>query len=486
MTQAQFLLLLIALTPLVNCSAITLFDKSQKLVNLVSKISPMFFLSVLIGFFNSEENANLEILKTSQNISFGFLVDKSALTFLLFLNLIWIIFAFYSNRFLQVKKSQNANSFKLFFALIIALIILIIISKNIITTLLFYNCLIFLCHFFAVKFLYKKDSKLPYSFTFLLYLESIFFSLGVVATYKFTGQIEFIKGEVISAQLDKVQYLILVILYSSGLFLSVLLPNYFCYRDINFNPLKIYSIFLLAYAFSSLCIFIKFLIFIFGISAFGEILSNIGFIYFEWAFLINFSIACALLLFSKNLKESFFYLFFSQFIFALFAILTFIIFNKARIYLPLFSFFLSFTLAFLCISNIVLYLSKAEDKSLQGLFYELKVTCTLLAFAILNMMGIVPALGMLEKFFLIEILFQKELSISGILFVINFVTLAIFAGKTFLQLLRRSKNTKSEKDLELARVIDFDSSLILTPLIVAVIIFLSPIFIKLMSNFFSL
>jgi len=485
MSQTQFLLFLISIIPLANCLLIKVFEGSQALVNLVSKSLPILFFMNLVGLL-SADNASLLFFESSKIFSFGFAIDKMVLIFLFLLNLIWVVFSFYSDRFLSLSESKNSGDFKLFFAAIIAVVSLILISRNLLTILFFYNALLFLSYFFAVKFLYKEKLKLNYFLTFLLYLEAVFLFFAAVLTYKFAGKIDFISEMAIAETLDKSKQIAMLVLYLGSLFLLFLMPSYLLYRKINFDSLEIYAMFFLGIAFSSLYIFIKILIFVFGFSAFSEIISEIGFSYFEWVFLFNLLISSALLLFSKNLKSVFFYLFFNQFIFTLFAIFIFAAFDGRKVLLPLISFSLSITLIFLCLSNFILYLSKAEFKSLKSLFYDLKITSSLLIFAILNLSGIVPALGMFEKFFIIKVLFQKELFLSGIIFVLNTVTSVAFACKMIYSLLARVENKRSSKDLGLIKTIDYDSNLMLTALVVALIIFLLPIAFQLKNSLFVL
>ena len=99
-------------------------------------------------------------------------------------------FSFYSDRFLSLSESKNLGEFKLFFALIVAVVSLILISRNLLTILFFYNALLFLSYFFAVKFLYKEKSKLNYFLTFLLYLEAVFLFFAAVFNNTDTGGFE--------------------------------------------------------------------------------------------------------------------------------------------------------------------------------------------------------------------------------------------------------------------------------------------------------
>lgn len=485
MTQTQFLLLLISIIPFINALTITVCADSPKLIATFNKVFPLLFLINLIGIYGNldRDNSYLVITEAARGISLGFDIDRLALGFLFLLNFFWIVFIFYSQRFLHLIQARNIQSLKIFFTLIIAFVNLIIISKNLLSILFFYNCLIILCHFFSIKFLHKTETKFSNFFTFLLYFESIFFFLAIVATYKFTGQIDFTEGGVISDQIGVVKYRMLLILYLSGLFLSVIFPCYLLYRNINPDPLVLYSLFFLSYALSSLYILVKILIFTFGLESFSLMISKAGFAFFESVFLFNIAAVSVFLLFSKGLKSSFFYLFFQQFSVALFSIFLFATFNPDRIYLTLLSFPLSITLIFLCIANYVLYIHSAKNKSMLGLFYNLKITTILFIFAIANIIGIAPGVGAVEKFFLLKVIFEKKLFLSGIIFIINFVSLGIFSWKIFYPLFRKPSEPKPADDINLAKDIDYDSSLILTALIVAIAIFLSLVFFPFLTDF---
>jgi len=488
MTQTQFLLLTIAAIPFANCLFARLWKDIPSLANFVNKLSPILFLINVVGLHGNikHDNSYLVLAEAMRGISLGFAIDEIALIFLFLLSFFWLIFAFYSQSFLQIGEVKNADHLKVFFVLILAIVNLIIISKNLLTTLFFYNCLVLICHFFAVRFLHKSDTKISRLFTLLLYLESVFFFLAIVATYKFTAQIEFVNGGIIPQNFDQTKHSLLLALYFSGLFLSVLLPCYPLYRNITLNPLVIYILFFLAYGFSSLYIFVKLLNFVFGFKGFTLIISKIGLNFFEWIFLINIGVASLFLLLSKNLKSSFFYLFFQQFSFVLFSVIIFVIFGKVKIYFSLFSFFLSLTLIFLCIANFALYLGKLKSSKLEGHFYDLKITAILFAFGIFNLIGIAPAVGAVEKFFLIKIIIQKKLLLSALILVVNFLGLSLFAWKALFPLTRQKgqpENNDSAK--EIARQIDFDSNLILTPLTVVIAMFLGLIFFPFLTNLAS-
>jgi formate hydrogenlyase subunit 3/multisubunit Na+/H+ antiporter MnhD subunit len=342
---------------------------------------------------------------------------------------------------------------------------------------------VLLAHFFAAKFLHKKATRFSLFFTILLYFESIFFFLAIVATYKFAGQIEFASNGAISDKLDLMQYGLLLTLYFSGLFISVLLPCYLLYRNINFDPLIIYVLFFLSYAFSTLYILVKLFNFTFGLEGFALIISRLGFEFIEVIFLSNIIITSFYLLKNNGLKSSFFYLFFQQLIFALFSIITFAAFDGSKIYLALLSFLLSMTLIFFCISNFVLFLSKSSGKKFDGLFFDMRLTSIFFIFAVANLIGIAPGIGAVEKFFLAKIIIQERLFLSAAIVAVNFLSLALFAWKIFHPLFLRLQEPRPAEDIELIKNIDFDSSLILTPLITMIIIFLGLVFFPAVISF---
>lgn len=480
MNTAKLLLLLIIFLPLLNCATIHFAANLEKLSSFAVKFFPILFLGSLIGLYSNshQQNPSLVFVEPFEKISFGFAVDKISFGFLFLLDFFWLIFAFYSQRFFALSSLPNSNSFRIFLTLIIAFLNLIILSKNLLTILFFYSALVILSHFFAVQLIYKKEDRFSQIFTFLLYLESALLFLAIVAGYKFAGQVDFIEGGFV----NKINLLeiktLLFVLYLVALFLSLLLPFYLLYRNFTFDLTNTYLLFFFSYAISAFYILFKLLYFVFGLQEFSLIILKIGFDFIELIFLANIFIAFVCLAFTKDFKSSFFYLLIEQLLFTLFVILTFASFGQSRIYLPLLSFFLSMNLIYLCLSNILLYFMKATNKRAEGLFFNLKITSILLIFAVLNLAGLAPGIGAIENFFFIKIILQKNLLLSAVILVLNFMALAAFSWKIIYPLFLKSdeKESAAKADIELARNIDFDSSLILTALIVAIAMFLSLIF----------
>lgn len=481
MSQIEFLLFFLAAIPFLSCLFLRIFVNNSALFSLTSKTSPIAFLLLLLGIFNTTKSSfSVTLIDAAPGISFGFGIDQNSLGFLFLLNFFWLIFAFHASRFFKISSAKNGDELQFFFVLILAFLNLVLISKNLLSALFFYNCLVIFCHFFAAKFLRKEENDFLRFFTFLLYLESFFLFLAIVATLKFGGEIEF--GSLTFSNLDDAEHAFLLILYSLGLFFALLLPSYIFYRKTSLELLVTYIFFFFGYAFAGLYIFTKLLGFAFGFDEFSLAVLKIGLGFFEWIFLLNITLASALLLLSKNFRTSFFYLFFQQLLTCLLAVFLFARFDSGKIYLPVLSFLLSFSLVFFCFSNFILHFASSANKSIEGSFYKLTVTSSLLLFALLNMAGIVPGVGAVEKFFLLKVIAKKKLMVAGIAVVVSSITIFIFTLKNFYRIFLAEEPKKKESD---SPEIDFDSSLTLGAFALAVTIFLAAIFYPILTKFFN-
>ncbi len=490
MTQTQFLLFITSIIPFLNCFAIKLGSRNARIVDASIIIFPILFLISIFGLnagLGNGESSHFLIGEAIKDIYLGFFINQSTVSFLFLLGFIWIVFAVYLRRFLHLTQMKNSHEIKIFFVLVVALLNLIILSKNLLTILFFYNCLVILSHFFALRFLHKKRDGYSHLFTILLYLESVLLFLAIAATYKITGQIDFVSGGLIG-KISQTEKLILLFLYVGGLFLSVLFPSFLIYRRVNFDPIITYILFFLAYGFSSLYVISKVITSIFGLKGFAIMIyqTNHDFLFtlVEMVFLINIGASLMFLLLSKNFASSFFYLFFQQLLFALFAIFIFASFDGERLYLVIISFATSLTLIFLCCSNLNFYLTKekikvSDDNSLNqhwygGIYKNMKITTLLLIFGLLGLIGLAPSIAAVEIFVLAKTIYRNGLMISGMVFLLNFIGIALFSLKMIFTIFdRKQENGVEMHDQTIAKNIDSDSSLILTVVTVAIVMIIT-------------
>lgn len=456
--MTEILLLNLVAIPLLGC-LVASFGKQNFLTKFIDGILPVLFFANLIGIDHQFQDVVVS------DVFRGFYLNKTGFTFLLLLNFLWLVLTFYFQRFWEINSFHNTSQLRIFFNFVIAFLVIIFVSKSLMITLFFYSCLILTAQVFVVKFLKNNEVNFLRLFNFLLYFESFFFFLAMVATYKLVGRTDFVNGGIINGNLGLDEETLLLIFYIFGLFFSALLPYFLLFRKIDLEPIVTHSFFFLSYGFGSLCILIKIIHSIFGFESFADIFSGGGFRFLEILFLFNIVIASALLLISEGIKSSFFYLFFQQFFVAIFSLLMLGIFNSEKIYLSLISFSLAITLVFFSVSNISTYLAKSEEKSLVGLFYKLPISTILLIFGILSFAGIVPTIGLIEKFFVAKAILSKHLWLSAIIVAVNSATLLIFAAKLSYCFLSDKNAPKNENNLAIARDIDFDSRLILTSIL---------------------
>jgi formate hydrogenlyase subunit 3/multisubunit Na+/H+ antiporter MnhD subunit len=468
-----YLLLIIAFIPLLNALVLS-YAKSPALISLSGKILPIFSAIILIGIHQNldSEGFSLVILPIFNDVSFGFLLNSSALIFLSLLTFLWIIFSFYSAAFFELVEFDDVESFQKFFNLNIATLTLIILSKNLLTSLVFYHLLILISLFFALNFLYKDRDRFSSFFTALFYLKSLLIFLAIIFTYKIFATLEFTSeassGQIVSA---KAQFALLA-LYFCALFLFLIAPFYLLYRrNINNEPAIIYNFFLLPHAFASLFVFSRILNFIFTFEVFGDLIDKINFVTIEVIFLLLLILPSLLLIFSKSLKSSFFYLFFHRFTFALFALLFFAKFDVTRINLPIYAFLIEFTLLFLVFSNLNIYFSQSDEKKFEGLFYKMPITCSLIIFVFASMIGFAPTTGTLEIFLILKIAISKNMWLSLCFLVFSGASLSLFFFKSFRFVFLTSAEKLSLGDESLAKDIDGDSNLILTAITAAIALF---------------
>lgn len=489
MTQTQILLLL-SIIPFLNCLSSIGFPK---LLDLSSRITPIIFFAVLLVLNNvfTNDSSSLVLLALTADISFVLGVDKLSINYLFVFNFFWIIFAFYSRRFLELKKVNDMHLFQMMSALAIAISSSIILSGNLLTILFFCYFLIILRYFITLKFFFQKSDKFSFiSLTFLC-LEPILLLVAVFFTYHVSGGIDFSKTifppglspDTALAPENLGYYKILFTIYFLGLFLSFIAPFYLLNRNIQSDPIITYSVFFLSAALSSFYLLIKFLGTVLKVEEGVLVIFREYFIYCESFFLVIIFGTSLFLILSRGIKSSFLYLFFHQLALCLFSIITFFIFQKNVLGYPniinisFISLFLSTSLLCLCLSNVMLFLTRSEKKDLKGLFCHFKITISCLILGVLSLIGLAPALSAIEKIQLIKIILDERLLISGLVLIINILTIVIFAWKLLNPLFLKSDQDKySETDIELAKTIDTDFSLIVPILVttVAMILLIFP------------
>ncbi len=471
----SLLLVAIILTPLLQWLG-EIFLKSDRLKNFNEKFAMIFSSTILYAIYNKlPELQTIEIAGFTPDIALRFSINQSNIIYLLLLNFVWIICQFYMTKFFIIEESGERKNFKLFFITTICATTYILAADNLLTLLFSYNFLVFIIYFFTTKCFFKSQTRGTKIFSSLLFSESFLLLCGIILTKHFGGNLDFSNPEALN-EIGASQIGLLFSFYFGAIFLTIFSMSQLFYHK-NCEPSSLYSypLLLLFLGLAKLFIFTKIITSIFGFVIFSSMVEKINFEVFAIIFIVFLCSAHSILLFSRNLKAIFFHLFFTQLLVAFFAIIICAIYDQAFINKALISFVLNLTLVFLTFSSLILYLKKAQNKDPTGLFYQLRVTLSLLLFGLLSLVGAVPGIGMIEKFSLIKIAFDNELFFTKIFFILNSLCILLITIKLFFSLFTKITTARVELDKKLAAKIDTGSSLMLSSLLVAIIILILPI-----------
>jgi formate hydrogenlyase subunit 3/multisubunit Na+/H+ antiporter MnhD subunit len=487
MSNGKLLLFIIAILPILSWFTLRFFKHSQVFYNFCYRLFPILYLvNVFQGADYFAKGFNVFTISESiRGVSLALYADKISILFLFLIGFIWLLFAFYSKKFFEVISDKNADYFKEFFVLIVSFLNLLILSKNLFTILFFYICLIVSSHFFGIKYFHKVENKLTKSFTFLLYFESFLIFLATVATFKINGQIEFVDKIILPLNYDEFYHGIIFLLFFFGLFLAMMMPFYIFFKNINFDGLSLFVIFLMAYGFSSGFVFLKIINYIYGIKGFAVLAKVYGTKFFEILFLINIAITSFFIFKERDLKASSFFLFVHQFNFLIFSILIHLAGKFNYAFISFFAFIINFILIFFCLANFEIYFKKSNEKNYKGLFHLMPITSCILFFSIFSLTGLSPSISTVDKFFIIFYIIKNKLYFSLIIYFLNFITLLAFSIKIIKIFLNKEVDNSNSKKLSIAKKIDFDSNLILSILSIAIISFVGLIFFSYIIQFLS-
>jgi formate hydrogenlyase subunit 3/multisubunit Na+/H+ antiporter MnhD subunit len=439
--------------------------------------------NVLNLCYNYDGGLNpISLIPISEGLDIGFSVTNVSLIIALIVTFIWLIITVYSNEYFVFSNDKRFFAFKLFSILLVEFIILIIFSKNLISMFLFYQCLIFCLYFFSTYFMYEKDSKASHGFTFSLLASSFFMFLAIVLTYKTTGTTEFSNSGIFSNLSYKRYFALLVLFILSIASIAIFPMQIFFKRLYALSSPVIIMVFVISYGMVNLLILLKVILNIFDFDYYIKNTNNLNLSYIlNIVVAVNLIASAIFAVIQNNLKKILIFLFFNQLIFAFFL---FLILNQSidQFIIIIISFILSQTLIFLCLGNINIYLLKSKKKMVAGIFYKLKNTSFLLSFALLNLIGIVPAIGLVEKYMLIENYLIEDFDYNLIIIFANIVLVGVAIIRILAPIASGDKN-QDPHDIALARKIDLNISLMVPSFTIAALMFLSFIFFSSITNY---
>jgi len=470
----QLVTLIIIAAPILNILLLKFFKKNLGVTTLFNKLIPITLLSITVMLLLNNVASELIILTPLDRLSISFDLNRNSLIFLIILDLFWLLFVIYLQKFLSLSSAKNSVYFLESFIYIVIALTLLAASSSLLSILIFYQIVTILFYQYSNRFLHKKDDKSSLYFSAVIYAESLILMVATIYAYQHFASlnIEYI-GEHIGS-LNKDQQLIFMLLLISPTLIFAIFPFSLFYRKINLNPLIIFVLFFFLFFLSHSYLFIKFYFEIFK----SINISNFILTILEVIFLINILASSTFLVFAKGLKSSFFYLFFQQLILAIYSTILLLFFKNQFPILPLISFAASFFIMVFCLSNILLFLENSKKRKQHKIFGDLKISIILLLIAIFNIASILPSIGLQVSFLVISKIIEEKLVISAVIYAISTFSVIIFFIKTiFPLLLKDDEHEQFIQDEELAIKIDRNGYLIMPSIIFVLSIFAIPIII---------
>ena len=483
----QFLLALLLFLPVLSLTLFSLAGNLRGFANWLSdfyyKISPWLFLVIFINLLSniypkfSPIFVNLDI---GLGLVFG--IDQIAIGFLIAINFIWLLFAFYSSQLFKLHKQYLSHTWQKFFLFLVSLLCFLFCSQSLITSLLFYQLLLLLSHYMLKKHCPSYQEKNIGSFDLLLYFQVFLLFLAIVFLYQQNQNLLFLNNEAIASNLNE-NYLGILLLLLLGLFLIIILPSFLLLQKLNLDIFWLFLWLFFGYSLPSLFIFSKILNYFFGWQGLLFLLKNLSLNWFIAIFALYFLALNVVLNTVKNLQSWCLLFFWQQLNLLIFSILLHNLVNLNYIYLSIAGFILLFLLLFFSINNIKIYHQYHNLNNYQGLFYKMPITSSLFLFGIATATGITPSIIMVDKIFLIKTLINQKLFFALIIIVINAASLGysvIKFSKIFFINLQELKNFTAHK-----KTLDFDLYLVLIPLMIAIFLVLGIIFYPIVYNLIS-
>ncbi len=474
-------LLIFTLLPFLNF--LTLFLKKenneicQKFSYQISKIFAISSIAILISFLSKFEIPPFEFLKFNSEISFFIEIHKSNVFKLFLVSLIWLFSIYYFQAFLSFQdlKTRNENqNFIKFLPIFIGFLNIIILSKNLPTLLFSYGFLSIICAFIFQKYLLIEKNQKSQIFINLFFLEIILSFIFLTLVVNFSNSSEFLKnGLAISA--NKINSFLIFLSFFLMIFSTISLPAFLLfYKNINFKLLINFLILILFFGFAKITIFTTIISKSISIGLFSIFINQFYSLLIEIIFAISIIFSLILIIFTTDFKKTFLYLFFNQLNCTFLAIFIILKSDKIGFEQVFYNFILLIILTFVILQNFILYLKNSQNKEFDGIFYKLKITISLLIFALLNFASILPPL-ILQNYSLIKIFYQNQFFVSILIFFINSIGILLFSYKLIFATFSKEIAKNNENDIILAKKIDFSSQLSLTAFCIAFIIVLQPI-----------
>jgi multicomponent Na+:H+ antiporter subunit D len=439
-----------------------------------SKISMLFaalFIAACFTLKGLKQPILVNLLPISKNLGLVWSLGENHLLFLLLIGCFWMALEVYATQYFLKNGDQKIDQFRILFLTIITTLVLLVLSQNLLSALFCYQFLVVILCFFVGQFIPKVSQKSAKNFSLFILSSTVFLPLAAVLTYKITGNLNFVEGGVLGGKISLWQYSLLFCFYAISLALIALVPVYLLFGNLYYLSPPVIIAVLPSFALGVLLLLFKVIFYILGQKLFLSFAKNIDYQYLLTIILtLNLLASGLLAIFSKNLKQILIFIFFNQLIFVMIEFFNFGL-SARQMQISIVSFILSQVLIFFAVGNISLYLKDSGEKTLNGIIYQLRITVLVLIFALLNLSGLAPAVGVLEKFWLAKAVISGKSLTNGLIMLINLALYLICIVKVVYPMIEISTRNQNKEKSDIAKEIELNLSLMSPILIMPAILF---------------
>nr|UOZ96790.1 Na(+)/H(+) antiporter subunit A [Cupriavidus sp.] len=226
-TDSSLILLAVGL-PLLGALGIALLHRSPNVRDAFMVASAVaVFAAVLAVFFRLQDGATLEVelVRIIPEIGFGFAIEPLGMVFALVASGLWIITSIYAIGYMRGAHEKNQTRFFACFSIAIFAAIGIAFAQNMLTLFILYEVLS-LSTYPLVAHKGNEDAKRGARIYLGLLLGT---SIGLLlpamlATYAFTGTLDFVEGGIMQDSVSQSVGAILLVLYMFGIGKAALMP----------------------------------------------------------------------------------------------------------------------------------------------------------------------------------------------------------------------------------------------------------------------
>jgi len=443
-------------------------------IKLSSKISILFAVLFIASCFTLKglKQVTLINILVSKNLGLVWSLGESHLLFLLLIGCFWLTLEVYARQYFLQNDDKKIAEFRTLFLATITTLTFLVLSQNLLSALFCYQLLVVILCFFVGQFIPKISRKSAKNFSLFVLSSAIFLPIAAALTYKITGNLNFVEGGVVDSQISLWKYSLLFSFYAISLALIAFVPAYLLFGNLYYLSPPVIIAILPSFALGVLLLLFKVIFYILGQKLFLSFTNSIDYHHLLTIVLaLNLLVSGLMAIFSKNLKQILIFIFFNQLIFVMIEFFNFGL-SARHMQISIISFVLSQVLIFFTVGNISLYLKNSGDKTLNGIIYQLRITILVLVFALLNLSGIVPAVGILEKFWLVKAVISGKSLANGLLMLLNLALYLICVTKVVYPMIENFAKNQDKEKSNIAKEIELNLSLMVPILIIPAILFI--------------